>query len=313
MWKTITIISGILAAIVWLASMVPSSPGQIIIANTVVVDVHLSSNLANSRSYHTMFFDVFVDLPNLQTIEIKYPAGFDLLGARLIHNQGIGDGTLSLSGQVFTYRLNSAVNMPAGTQFRMMLGSIGNPSISTAVASYHLDVSFRDSANNVITQTCPSVVCDVVGGLANPFQIKQVASSDILDGSITAAEIATDAVSGDELAGVNNIKFGTCDIDPPSISDNSDLYLHMNGKSTLFPPNLDGSKNSATFCAIGLTGGGRVIAFPPANLDTRLVPKGSTVDCSTNPCHLDVKIRNTAPPSGSFDGLLRTWTWIAFN
>jgi hypothetical protein len=123
------------------------------------------------------------------------------------------------------------------------------------------------------------------------------------------------APPAEELAELNNLRFGTCVIDPPFIADSAQVYLHQ------------------TQCPLGLSGSATVIAFPggaagrpvtDCSVDTpsqgvrayclhrRLVPKGSYAHC-TPACHLDVVIANTAPAGGGINDGPKIWIWIAWN
>lgn len=253
--------------------------GQAQAATLTDVVVHLTSDLPfQHRSYFTVVFTT-ATAGAIKTIVI-FPAGgsgTEIAAARLLEVQGIGAGTGAPGGGVFTYTVTTAVNVPAGTRITLVIADM--PNLMTNPAGGLLNISTNDSAGASIDDA------------SAPYAVRKVRAGDI----------AADAVTGVELAGVNNIQFGKCSINPPAISDNGHRFLHV------------------PTCSLGLTGSANVIAFPGGllaagseGLHPRLVPKGSYAHCEPA-CHLDVVIKNTAPAPGSVDDGPKEWAWIAWN
>jgi hypothetical protein len=246
----------------------------------------------SQTQYHTISFKTGA-AGAIKSIEIQYQGGGarpTIEHSRLIEALGIGPGKYQFqfgTQAVYTVDAVQPPNIAAGTDIRIMIGDV----YARTEGCYGLFLRTRDNND-----------AEIESG--------SIAITTVCNNKLGAVELPDDAVTGQ--LGLSELAFGRCPIDPPRINDNSDLYLHMNGlAATGTPNNPDGSKNGVTSCKLGVSRESYVIAFPPADLDTRLVPKGATVHCPTS-CHLDVKIRNTAPPDGGIDGGLRVWSWIAF-
>ncbi len=237
--------------------------------------------------YHTIQFTTG-KAGVIAQVEIFYEGGQqrpEIAKSRLIAAWGIGAGAWSYQfGTQGVYAVEPPpANVPAGTVISIMLGDI----YATSEGCYSLFLRTRDPAG-----------AEIEAGMTASFSI------------------CNNEIGANGLEGVHQLAFGTCTIDPPRINDNDEVQLHMNGEGsgptgyTVNPE--DGSKNSALKCDLGVRGPVHVIAFPPANFDRGLVPKGSTAHCGPSSCHLDVRIRNVRRPDGSVDAGARAWAWIAF-
>jgi hypothetical protein len=259
------------------------------------------------RSQLTVFFTT-ATAGAIKTIHM-FPAqgtGLEVQAAVLLEVQGVGAGvTPPVGGGVFAYTVNNPVNVPAGTTIKFVIADWPNLVLASNPNLHSLRISTFDPTANLIDEG-----------------LKLIAIR-----RIEAGQIAADAVGGSELAGVTNIRFGRCRIDPPAIPDNGHVYWHVIAN----PPQSPNQQ----LCDLGVFPGRapvHVIAFPGGAggfgsvgcslaadpcLHSRLVPKGSYSHCAaagdTLSCHLDVVIKNTAPgPSGSVNDEPKIWVWIAW-
>jgi hypothetical protein len=252
----------------------PSTSSAGTLANLTLMH---TNNLAHQTQYHTLSFST-ATAGVIQTIEIDYQASGSSLPsigkARLIEVAGIGNGTFTTAafGEHGIYTVTAPVNVPAQTPVKIMLGDIS----ARDHGCYGLVVTTKDAGGNPI---------DAAGFPINAFCTTQMQSDNM----------ATDSVTADALAGVTQLAFGTCPIDPPSIADNQEYVVHV-------------------ACALGpATGPDRVIAMPPADFARGLVPTGASIHCLTAAdCHLDVKMLNEKSLGSTIDGPPQIWTYIAF-
>jgi cytoskeletal protein RodZ len=146
-----------------------------------------SNNIVNTNTYYDIIF-VTSTTAAIKEIRVTFPAGTDVSTARLVEVEGIGNslhdklmiGPSTISGQTVTYNIQSAdvTTIPAGTQIRLELSNIVNP--SSPGNGYTVTVETRGTSNNVIDGPTQSFT----------YPIKQIGSSDIAGNSITSDKIS---------------------------------------------------------------------------------------------------------------------------
>ena len=71
-----------------------------------------SNNVFKGTGYYNIGFTTAIT-GTIKTIEITFPAGFNVAGAKLLLSQGTGAGSLSVSGQVVKYTITTPVSVTA--------------------------------------------------------------------------------------------------------------------------------------------------------------------------------------------------------
>src|SRR5438093_285757 len=71
-----------------------------------------SNNLFKGTGYYNVGFTT-ATTGTIKTIEITYPVGFNVAGAKLIQSQGTGAGSISVIGQVVKYTITTPVSVTA--------------------------------------------------------------------------------------------------------------------------------------------------------------------------------------------------------
>jgi hypothetical protein len=146
-----------------------------------------SNNIVNTNTYYDIIF-VTSTTAAIKEIRVTFPAGTDVSTARLVEVEGIGNslhdklmiGPSTISGQTVTYNIQSAdvTTIPAGTQIRLELSNIVNP--SSPGNGYTVTVETRGTSNNIIDGPSESFA----------YPIKQIESSDIANGAVTAGKVS---------------------------------------------------------------------------------------------------------------------------
>jgi hypothetical protein len=120
---------------------------------------------------------------------MDFPAGTAVGSALVVEAIGIGPGTLAASaGEVLTYTVTNAVNVPALTNIRIQISNINNP--PTPSASLTVGITTRNAANTVIDGTTATAAYNMV----------QVGNTQIAPGAVTTTKIATGAVTATDIA-----------------------------------------------------------------------------------------------------------------
>lgn len=92
---------------------------------------------------------------------MDFPAGTSVGSALLVEATGIGPGTVSASaGEVLTYTVTNAVNVPANTIIRIQMSNINNP--PNPSASLTVGITTRDAANTPIDGPTPTTAYNMV-------------------------------------------------------------------------------------------------------------------------------------------------------
>src|SRR3989454_6181294 len=84
-----------------------------------------SNNVFKGTGYYNIGFTT-ATTGTIKTIEITFPAGFNVAGAKLLLTQGTGAGSLSVSGQTVKYTIATPVSVPASKSMTIMIASIVN-------------------------------------------------------------------------------------------------------------------------------------------------------------------------------------------
>src|SRR5213593_3134 len=104
-----------------------------------------SNNLFKGTGYYNIAFTT-ATTGTIKTIEITFPAGFNVAGAKLLLSQGTGAGSLSVSGQVVKYTITTPVSVTAPKSMMIMVGNIVNP----AITSNQVSITTKDTAAVII-------------------------------------------------------------------------------------------------------------------------------------------------------------------
>ena len=139
---------------------------------------------------------------------MKFPSGFDVSSANLIEVQGIGGGSLSVSGQVVKYTVISPVPITAPKAIKIMIAGITN----AATISNQVTVSTIDNSipNIVIldgpTNSAPFTLIPVKNAMIDNLAVtspkmvdNSITSSKIQDGQVATSDVANGAITSNKL------------------------------------------------------------------------------------------------------------------
>ncbi len=143
-----------------------------------------TNNLVSTKSYYVIAFTT-ATTGTIKTIDITYPAGFNVANAMLIEASGIGAGTISVSGQIVTYTVASPVSVSAGTNIMIMISQIVN--------------AFTTSNQVTVTTKDPSSVIIDGPTLSSVFTLQKVTTGMISTGAVTLAKLAANSVDGSKI------------------------------------------------------------------------------------------------------------------
>src|SRR2546422_5864789 len=104
-----------------------------------------SNNVFKGTGYYNIGFTT-ATTGTIKTIEITYPGGFNVAGAKLLLAQGTGAGSISVSGQVVKYTITTPVSVTAPKGMSILLANIVNP----AIASNQVSVTTKDASAVII-------------------------------------------------------------------------------------------------------------------------------------------------------------------
>jgi hypothetical protein len=146
-----------------------------------------ADNLFSTRTHYTIAFTT-ATAGAIKEIEMTFPVGFNVASAKLLQVQGIGAGSLSVSGQIVKYTLASPVSIPASTAIKISMADI----INSATTSNQVAVTTKAISG-------PNVA--VVDGPTNSalFTLVQVSNAMIGSGAITAPKIAANSVDNTKI------------------------------------------------------------------------------------------------------------------
>jgi hypothetical protein len=163
---------------------------------TYVVQVHAaplrsqaaipSNNIVSTTSTYEIGFNT-ATAGQIRTIEIAFPAGYNVAGTSIIETAGIGTGTISRTGNTVIYTVGSPSNVGANTPIRLELANIVNTN-----AGQTASISITTKANNGNIIDGPTTASTPIKNISNlDIADNAVTSQKIGDGQVTAAELST--------------------------------------------------------------------------------------------------------------------------
>jgi hypothetical protein len=155
-----------------------------------------SNNIFNSKSYYTITFTT-ATTGIISTVEITFPTGFNIASAKLIEVQGLGLGSLSVSGQVLKYTVSSPVSVPPSRAMKLMIADITNAATNPSQVSV---VTKYISTNIVVidgpTSSAPFTLIQVTNPMIGADAID---NSKIKNGQVGLADLASNSVDGSKI------------------------------------------------------------------------------------------------------------------
>lgn len=147
-----------------------------------------ADNLFSTRTYYTIAFTT-ATAGAIKEIEITFPAGFNVAGAKLLEVQGIGAGSLSVLGQIVKYTVSSPVSIPASTAIKISIAGV----INSVTASNQISVTTKAFSG-------PNIV--ILDGPTNSarFTLVQVSSAMLASNAVTRAKITANSVDSSKIA-----------------------------------------------------------------------------------------------------------------
>jgi hypothetical protein len=146
-----------------------------------------ADNLFSTKTYYTIAFTT-ATAGAIKEIEMTFPNGFNIANAKLLQVQGIGAGSLSVSGQVVKYTVSSAVSVPASAAIKISIADITN----AATTSNQVAVTTKAISG-------PNVA--VVDGPTNSavFTLVQVSNAMLASSAVTAPKIAANSIDNTKI------------------------------------------------------------------------------------------------------------------
>jgi hypothetical protein len=124
-----------------------------VLANGTLTDVTAAPNEseAGATTGYTVSFST-ITTGNIKTVDIAFPAGFNVSGVVLGTVSNLGEGAISVAGQVITYTVTNPAQVAAGTAISIALTGIINT--QTAGSAYSI------TATVVTTDATPADVTE---------------------------------------------------------------------------------------------------------------------------------------------------------
>ena len=237
-----------------------------------------TNNLRGVIQYHTIQFTPTT--PGIiDTIFMQYQGqGLpNATNSKLIGASGIGAGTYIPNYRGLPSSFIYDVSAPVKVPAGRTITIMVGDIFSSQSGCYGLYIETRDAAGNLI-------------------DIGFIQQNTLCN---TSPVLSPDTITANQSADVSRLAFGTCNVNAPPIADNAYVIFE-------------------TPCSLGpkVTAPTNVIANPPADFQTGLVAKGSSVNCAVGAvnCNIRVTILNEASPGGTtFDGPEQVWSYIAFS
>jgi hypothetical protein len=147
-----------------------------------------TNNFVASKAYYDISFRT-ATAGAIKTITMDSPTGTSVGSALIVEAVGIGPGTLAASaGEVLTYTVTNAVNVPALTNIRIQISNINNP--PTPSGSFTVSITTRNAANAIIDGPTAT----------SAYNMVQIGNAQIAPGAVTTSKIATGAVGQTDVA-----------------------------------------------------------------------------------------------------------------
>jgi hypothetical protein len=195
-------------------ALIPEAHGAGALTNVFALP---TDNIFSSKSYYTIVFTT-ATTGSIRTVDMRFPSGFDISSAKLIEVQGIGSGSLSVSGQVVKYTVTSPVPITAPKAIKIMMAGITN----AATISNQVTVSTIDNNNiNIVildgpTNSAPFTLTPVKNTMIDNLAVtspkmadNSITSSKIQDGQVATSDVASGAITSNKLD--NNSVNTVCD------------------------------------------------------------------------------------------------------
>jgi len=154
-----------------------------------------SNNLFKGTGFYNIGFTT-ATTGTIKTIEITFPAGFNVAGAKLIQSVGMGAGSISISGQVVKYTITTAVSVTAPKAMMIMIGNVVNP----AITSNQLSVTTRDTAAGIIDGPTNSATFTLTQVTSSMIAGSSITTTKILDGQVMNSDLASNSVDSAKIS-----------------------------------------------------------------------------------------------------------------
>lgn len=195
------------------------------------LQVRQTNNIVNTQAYYDIQFTTSTT-GTISTIEMVFPPGTYLGGARPLEIEGVGDGKAEfIGGSTLIYRIHNPVSIPAGTEIRLEFMNINNP--PTPSATNTVTVTTKDSSSIIIDGPTESPI----------YVMKQIGTNDIANGAITAGKMSNSFMTSKILQDGQNGWNPDAILDPATftITDsavkaiNSHVYISVDEPSDVGP------------------------------------------------------------------------------
>src|SRR5437867_4081286 len=204
-----------------------------------------SNNLFKGSAFYNVGFTT-ATTGTIKTIEITYPGGFNVAGAKLIQSQGTGAGSISVIGQVVKYTITTPVSVTAPKGMSILIANIVNP----AIASNQVSVTTKDASaviidgpTNSATFSLTSVSFSMLAGNSigtTKIIDGQVMTSDLANNAVTLPKLAADAVNSTNIVdgAIQLVDLAANSVDSSKITDESITGLDVSPNANLDITNL---------------------------------------------------------------------------
>jgi hypothetical protein len=185
-------------------TVIPTAYGAGTLTNVFALP---TDNIFSSKSYYSIAFTT-ATTGTIKTIEMAFPAGFNVASAKLVQVQNIGVGSLSVSGQVVKYTVATPVSVAAPKAIQIMIADITN----AATSSNRVSVTTRDNSlpNPAVldgpTNSATFTLIQVSNAMlaANSVTLPKIAgnsidSARIQNGQVKLADLAANSVDGSKI------------------------------------------------------------------------------------------------------------------
>lgn len=191
-----------------------------------------ADNLFSTKTYYTIAFTT-ATAGAIRDVEMTFPAGFNVASAKLLEVQGIGAGSLSVSGQVVKYTVSSPVSIPASRAIKISIADV----INSATTSNQVSVTTKAiSGVNIVvvdgpTNSAPFTLVQVSNAMigantitAPKLTANSVDNTKIQDGQVTVADLAANSVDANKIKDgtIGNAEVSTAFIKKVTIPDQND-------------------------------------------------------------------------------------------
>lgn len=230
-WKYFSfLISGILIASTILGWQQVDFPLKSVYGAGTITNVFVSpsANIFNTNSYYTISFNT-ATAGIIKSIEITFPAGFNIVSAKLMEIQGIGTGSATITGQTLKYSVSSPVLVPASKSIKIMISDV----INSVSPSSQVSVVTKDNSINSAIIDGPTK--------STAFTLTPVTNAMIGTNAVTSTKMGSDSV---DTSKIKNNQVTLADMAPNSVNstkivDNSigkqDMNTDFFKKITLIP------------------------------------------------------------------------------